>query len=113
MKKTKISFDFDGTIGHKPHLQRLARELCLDPNNEVHIITRRYERPQPQFGDEAAEVYQVARQCGIRPENVHFTNRAYKLETIIRLMIQMHWDDDVKEIAMIRESSGCIPFWTT
>ena len=40
--KTPISFDYDGSLGHKAHLQRLANDICKDPHNEVHIITRRY-----------------------------------------------------------------------
>jgi hypothetical protein len=102
-KKNKISFDFDGSLGHKPHLQKLARELCMDPLNEVHIITRRYGQVNEQHGDEFSDVYRLANAVGIRPDRIHFTNRAYKLEKIKELEIEIHWDDDAKEVAIIRQ----------
>lgn len=110
---TKISFDFDGTLGHKPHIQRLAQELCRDPFNEVHIITRRYDHVHPQAGDEITAVLGVATQLNIPRERIHFMNRAMKISKIKELGIDIHWDDDIKEIALIRRDfPSCIGFIT-
>lgn len=108
--KTKISFDIDGTLGHKPHLQRLAQELCKDPHNEVHIITRRYE--QIHVDDEVTFVLQIAQALKIPRERIHFMNREYKVNKIKELEIDIHWDDDPNEIALIRKNTNCIGFLT-
>jgi len=99
---TKISFDFDGTLGHKPHIQRLAQELCRDPFNEVHIITRRYGYIHPKAGDELSDVLKVASMLNIPKERIHFMNREMKVGKIKELEIDIHWDDDIQEIALIR-----------
>ena len=99
---TKISFDFDGTLGHKPHIQRLAQELCRDPFNEVHIITRRYGYVHPTAGDELTDVLKIASILNIPKERIHFMNRKMKIEKIKELEIDIHWDDDIQEIALIR-----------
>lgn len=99
----KISFDFDGTLGHKPHIQRLAREMCLDPYYDVHIITRRYGYVHPQSGDEVSEVLGMAAHLKIKKENIHFLDRKYKVDKIKELGISIHWDDDFKEIQLIRQ----------
>lgn len=98
----RISFDIDGTLGHKPHIQRLAQELCRDPFNEVHIITKRYGYVHPTAGDEVSGVLAIAAQLRIPKERIHFTNRNMKIEKIKELQIDIHWDDDLQEIALIR-----------
>ncbi len=111
--KTRISFDYDGALGHKPHLQRLAQEMCKDPYNEVHIITRRYDYIHPEAGDEISQVLQIAAVLKLSRERVHFLNRKTKINKIKELEIDIHWDDDPKEIARIRQSyPSCIGFVT-
>jgi len=104
----RLSFDFDGCLGHKPHIQRLAQELCRDPYNEVHIITRRFGTPQPGIKDEVSDVLKIASILNIPAERIHFMNRQYKWTKIKELGIQIHWDDDMDDIALIRkECPGC------
>lgn len=111
--KTMISFDFDGTLGHKPHIQRLAQELCRDPHNEVHIITRRYDHVHPEAGDEITQVLGIASQLNLTKDRIHFTNRQMKITKIKELGIHIHWDDDLTEIATIRkEYPECIGLLT-
>jgi hypothetical protein len=110
---TKISFDFDGTLGHKPHIQRVAREMSLDQFYEVHIITRRYGYVHPKHGDEMSEVLGMADALRIKRENIHFLDRKYKAEKIKELGIRAHWDDDFREIQLIREHAPeCMGFLT-
>ena len=101
--KTVITFDFDGTIGHLPYLQKLAKCLVIDKANEVHIVTRRYNYIHPLHGDEMTQVHQVAKAVGIKTENVHFTNREYKVLKLQELNADIHYDDDQMEIALIRQ----------
>lgn len=106
----KISFDFDGTLGQVPYVQRLALDLSKDPNNELHIITRRYGYIHPEAGDEISQVLQIASALKIPKERIHFTNREYKVNKIIELGIDLHWDDDFTELKLIRELSNCTAF---
>jgi len=108
--KTIIVFDFDGSLGHLPYLQKLAKILCLDQCNDVHIVTRRYDAVHLEHGDEFTQVYIVAKSVGIKPENVHFTNRAYKINKLIELKADIHYDDDPMEIRLIRQMSTCKGF---
>ena len=100
---TKISFDFDATLGHVPYIQNLCKCLLIDKHNEIFIITRRYGYVHPEFGDEMTQVLAVAAKFGIKKENVVFTNREYKVGTIKKLGIQIHFDDDATEIMHIRQ----------
>lgn len=101
--KTIITFDFDGTLGHVPYIQKLAKCLTIDQANECHIVTRRYSFAHPEHGDEFTQVFQVAKAVGIKPEHVHFTNREYKVKKLIELNADIHYDDDRMEIALIRQ----------
>lgn len=101
--KTIISFDFDGTLGHVPYIQNICKCLLIDPHNEVHIVTRRYGKLHPVEGDEVTPVLGVAKKLGIKLENVHFTNRQYKVNKLIEIGADIHYDDDFTEIKLIRE----------
>jgi hypothetical protein len=98
----KVSLDFDGTLGHKAYIQEMAKDLMLDSNVEVHIITRRYGYVDVVAGDEMSEVFRIAHILKIPKERVHFLNREYKYKLIKELGIKMHWDDDMLEIVQIR-----------
>jgi hypothetical protein len=101
--KTRISFDMDGTLGHVPYIQNLCKCLLLDPSNEVLIITRRYNHVNTEYGDEMTQVFNLAGRLGIKKENVHFTNREYKVGLIKQLDVDIHYDDDFTEIQLIRQ----------
>lgn len=101
--KTVITFDFDGTLGHVPYIQKLAKCLLIDQANDVHIVTRRYSYLHPDAGDEVSQVIALADQIGIKRENVHFTNREYKVGKLKALGAHIHYDDDHTEILLIRQ----------
>lgn len=101
--KTVITFDFDGTLGHVPHIQKLAKMLLFDQSNDVHIVTRRYSYLHEKAGDEFSEVIALADRFGIKRENVHFTNREYKVGKLKQLGSHIHYDDDRTEILLIRQ----------
>lgn len=103
MGKTHISFDFDGTLGHVPYIQNLCKCLLIDKHNEVFIITRRFNYVHPEYGDEMTQVFAVAEKLGIPRANVIFTNREYKVNTLKKHQIDIHYDDDATEIMHIRQ----------
>lgn len=114
----KISFDYDGSLGHVDYLQELCLRLLTDGYNDVHIITRRFGTILPpekaQYGidgpDEFSEVLELADKLGVKRENVHFTNRQMKFETIKSLGINIHYDDDYEDLRLIRIHTNCIAF---
>jgi len=112
-EKKKLSFDFDGCLGHKKWVQQMALLMSRDPHNILHIVTRRFDYVHPEHGDEMTQVMQYAQALNIPRERVHFLNRAYKINKIKELDIDVHFDDDLTEIALIRRDfPKCIGFAT-
>lgn len=94
--KNKISFDFDDTIEY-PNIQSIAKRYMND-GYDVYIITRRQE-------SDSEEVYAVADEIGIPRRRVYFTNGAMKWETVKRLNIGKHYDNNEDELRLIRENT--------
>jgi len=90
---TKVSFDFDDTLS-TARGQEIAKRLIRE-GKIVYIITRRNE----YF---ASEVYRMAEKLGIPKSRVYFTNGQYKWQTIKRLGIGTHYDNNQKEIDLIK-----------
>lgn len=93
---SKVSFDFDDTLEY-PSVQRTARRL-ISEGLTVYVITRRQE-------EDSAEVYAVTDELGIPRHRVIFTNGAMKWETVQRLDIGRHYDNNEDEIRLIRENT--------
>jgi len=96
--KTKVSFDFDGTLTQKK-VQKKALELINDRNYEVYIITKR-----PYDND----VMKLAGELGIKDNNVVFTNGVPKWKKIALLGIDEHYDENNDEIKLIYENTNAI-----
>ena len=92
----KISFDFDDTLTQE-RWQNKAMKL-IEEGKTVYIITRRQE-------SDSAPVYAVAEKIGIPRSRVKFTNGKLKWETIKRLGIGEHYDNNEDEIKTIRENT--------
>ena len=90
-----ISIDFDDTLS-TVRGKELALEL-MDSGEDLHIVTRRNE-------NDSEEVYKVADEMGIPRDKVHFTNGKLKWETIKRLGIGKHIDNNQNEIDAIKEN---------
>lgn len=119
MKKTIVSFDFDGTIGHRLDIQNYCLELLLRDNIDVWITTRRYEEnigklsknEQPDeywwnsIGDKNwIEVWELASKLGIKRSNIIFCNMNNKVNFLKDQDFLWHLDDDSLEVEMINES---------
>ena len=92
----KVSFDFDGTIS-KEQWQQKAMQL-KDQGKTLYIVTRRQE-------SDSEPVYAVADKVGIPHSRVYFTNGKLKWETIKRLGIGTHYDNNPDEIKAINENT--------
>lgn len=109
-KHLKISFDFDGTLvdefggfpknKQKEFIQSLAIEY-KNLGHDVMILTKRYGPEFKQMGlkNEYISVYDLARKLGI--DKVHFTNREMKFSYIIRMGIDVHFENDEYEVDLI------------
>ena len=89
----KVSFDFDDTLSQERYQQK-AMQL-KEEGKTVYIITRRQE-------EQNKAVYEVADKVGIPHSRVYFTNGKMKWETIKRLGIGTHYDNNEDEIRLIR-----------
>ena len=92
----KISFDFDDTLTQE-RWQNKAMKL-KEEGKTVYIITRRQE-------EQNDAVYAIADKIGIPHSRVYFTNGKMKWETIKRLGIGTHYDNNEDEIRLIRENT--------
>lgn len=91
----KISFDFDGCLGHNPLVQALALNL-ITSGVEVYIITHRNEHM-------SKDIFELAYKIGIKKENVVFT-KDDKYNSVRSFNIDMHFDDDAYEIDLINKN---------
>ena len=92
----KVSFDFDDTLTQRKW-QLKAMQL-KDEGYTVYIVTRRQSSA-------SAEVYKIADEIGIPHSRVYFTNGKMKWETIKRLGIGKHYDNNEDEIRLINENT--------
>lgn len=92
----KVSFDFDDTISTQRG-QELAKQKIKE-GKEVYIITRRQQSA-------SAEVYKIADAIGIPHSRVYFTNGKMKWETIKRLGIGTHYDNNQQEVDLINTNT--------
>ena len=95
---SKVSFDFDDTLS-TARGQEIAKRI-ISEGKQVYIITRRNE----YF---ASEVYRMAEKLNIPKSRVYFTNGQYKWQTIKRLEIGTHYDNNQKEIDLIKINTDC------
>lgn len=104
----KISFDFDGTLSdefdktlnlQKKEIQNVFRQL-KEMGNDVYIITKRHSPKNGSMGkiNEHIEVLQLAAEMGISGKNVIFTDRQLKAETLIKMGINIHFENSDFEL---------------
>jgi len=110
----KVSFDFDGTLSRKD-VQSFAKKL-VDIGLEVWIVTSRcatepaLEKGWYWIERQNQELYDVAESCGIKRENIQFTEHVDKIVFLKDKKFVFHLDDDMDELIYIRESGDkCAP----
>lgn len=104
----KISFDFDGTLAddfdntinsQKEEVQDICRQL-IEMGNQVYLVTKRYSPTNSSLGkkNEHLEVVDMASKLNIPKENVVFTDRELKAETLIKMNIDLHFENSDFEL---------------
>ena len=97
--KGTIIFDFDDTLSTQRG-QDIAKRL-ISEGKTIYIVTRRQESA-------SEEVYKVADELGIPHSRVYFTNGALKWETIKRLGIDIHYDNNQDELDLIDKNTDAV-----
>lgn len=90
----RVSIDFNDTF-NTPRGAQLAREL-KSTGFDVFIVTRLNSRNSDVVEKKAAEV-------GINPDHIFYTNGAAKWPTLQRLQIRRHYDNNQKELDLIKK----------
>jgi hypothetical protein len=110
----KVSFDFDGTLS-RHDVQDYATKLVED-GHEVWIVTSRVNTENALAKGwhwvkrQNQELYDVAGKCGIKVENIFFTEHTDKIVFIKDKGFLFHLDDDIDELVAIVESKDkCSP----
>lgn len=95
----KISFDFDETLS-ETWFQRLARAL-ITAGVDVRVVTSRCSVSTNK------DLWAIVDYLQIPVDNVHFTEGRFKAEILERNKIDIHFDDNMDEINVIRMISSC------
>lgn len=115
----RLAFDFDGSLGQKPHLQEYAREL-IARGFEVWIVTARFDHPSKysdefklkyfifNIEDEHKHLFEIADQCGISRDHIKFMNMELKSEFFRDRDFLWHLDDDQFECNDINKTTNTV-----
>lgn len=118
---SRVSFDFDGTLGDNYKIRLFAREL-IRQGHEVWIVTARWSNTNDYCpfilqkytkSINHKDLYEVAKWCGISDNHVHFCNMApkaefFRIESSENNAFLWHLDDDMAEIDEINASTSTI-----
>lgn len=101
MRHTQIvTFDMDGSLT-ETHVQLLL-ERHLFWGDEVHIVTSRKQA----FDNVCDDILELINEFSISKSRVHYTNHNLKLETLLKIGSNLHYDDDVIEVDDINTNGG-------
>lgn len=104
----KVSFDFDNTLS-LPKVQDFAK-LLVKSGIEVWIVTARVDNQTAKengwhwIESQNKQLFDIAKDCGIVPENIKFMSMCDKIEFIEGNKFIFHLDDDNYEIELINTS---------
>lgn len=119
-KDIKVSFDFDGTLGHNPKVIEYAKSL-VDKGFDVWIVTARFETVEQyskeflmRYGIEDLQqehlyLFEVAEYCGIPRNKIVFTNSSPKYLFFNGKDFLWHLDDDWQELYQIEKLTKTLP----
>jgi len=110
-----VSFDFDGTLvddfygehnSEKEKVQKIAKNLVND-GCEVWIVTKRFGPEYKNYGkkNEHLEVYELGESIGISKEKIYFTNRDWKMDSLNRIGVHIHFENSLNEVSQIRNNT--------
>ena len=97
LAKTKISFDYDGTLSTTKGKELAAQKIAT--GHDVWIITAR----QRESNNDA--VYTTAERLGIPRSRIKYTNGKDKYPYMVRYDIDIHYDNNPKQVDLINEKT--------
>lgn len=104
--RLRISFDYDGTLDNgNGMIRKMARKFQMD-GHEVYIITTRRTHINGMKLDNS-EVFRAAQSICIPESRVVFTEYEWKADTLNRLGIDIHFDDNEDEFEEYDKSEHC------
>ena len=110
----RVSFDFDGTLSRND-VREYATKLVND-GHEVWVVTSRFNTENALakgwhwIERQNQELYDVAELCGIKRENIFFTEHVDKIEYLKGKGFLFHLDDDVDELMeIVKSKDACQP----
>lgn len=110
----RVSFDYDATLSRKD-VQEFAKKL-VSRGIEVWVVTSRFDDETAKekawwwIKDQNNNLFEVTDECGIRRENIKFTNMESKSIFLKDKAFTFHLDDDYIELLDILESGDkCLP----
>lgn len=89
----KVSFDFDDTL-YKVIDKLIAH---YEAGDEIYIVTTRMD-------EDMQEVRDFVEKYKLPVIGIYNTNFSWKRNTLKRLQIDLHYDDNVEELARIRHT---------
>jgi hypothetical protein len=98
----KISFDFDTCLSEEI-IQKIAKIFLTSSLCEVYIITSRLNNNLHKNTD----LFKIAEILNIKKENIFFTDGDFKWKTILKLGVNLHFDDMEDEVHLINANGGC------
>lgn len=103
MKQKRISFDFDGTLD-KEWVQELAKTFIKN-DDLVFVITSRSSDSNIRNKD----LYDICKKLNIKKHQIFFTDGADKTGEIIRLNIDVHFENDILEFLELKNDGiNCV-----
>jgi hypothetical protein len=97
LAKTKISFDYDGTLSTVKGKELAAEKIAT--GHDVWIITAR------QREDNNNAVYTTAERLGIPRSRIKFTNGKDKYPYMVRYDIDIHYDNNQEQVDKINANT--------
>jgi hypothetical protein len=97
LAKTKISFDYDGTLSTTKGKELAAEKIAT--GHDVWIITAR----QRESNNDA--VYTTAERLGIPRSRIKYTNGKDKFPYMVRYDIDIHYDNNQHQVDLINEKT--------
>jgi hypothetical protein len=97
LAKTKISFDYDGTLSTTKAKELAAEKIAT--GHDVWIITAR----QRESNNDA--VYTTAERLGIPRSRIKYTNGKDKFPYMVRYDIDIHYDNNQDQVDLINEKT--------
>jgi hypothetical protein len=97
LAKTKISFDYDGTLSTTKGKELAAEKIAT--GHDVWIITAR----QRENNNDA--VYTTAERLGIPRSRIKYTNGKDKYPYMVRYDIDIHYDNNPEQVDLINEKT--------